>query len=168
MFHSSICGSKCFSFCIRHMATSTECVCGQCGARCLVLHAYVDSADVLYCSRECRHAAGDRSGCYGWDCGCTRYAKKRRLLRDHRTNMRVMDNLLVDNDLEDELQERIDEETGNTNFWLGQDSDMDEASDAEDPEKTLREEVMKLRAEAADRSALIQAVQERLGLSNCD
>ena len=34
------------------------------------------------CSRRCGHAAGDRTLCVSCrDCGCTRYAKKRRLLR---------------------------------------------------------------------------------------
>ena len=52
------------------------------------------------CSRECEHAAGDRSGCLRWNCGCTDYAKKRRLLREHRVNMRVMDDVILENGLD--------------------------------------------------------------------
>ena len=47
------------------------------------------------------------------------------------------------------------EETGNTGFYLGWDSEMDEASDEEDPEQELR-------AAAADQSAMVQAVQGAL------
>ena len=44
------------------------------------------------------------------------------------------------------------EETGNTGFYLGWDSEMDEGSEEEDPEKELR-------AAAADQRAMVQAVQ---------
>ena len=118
-----------------------------------------------YCSRECGHAAGDRSACNGWDCGCTRYAKKRRLLREHRAQMRVMDNILEVEGLEGLQEELMINETGNTTFWLGIDDEMDEPSDAEDPEAALKKEVAGLRAElaeAADRRAFLSAVQGSL------
>ena len=52
--------------------------------------------------------------------------------------MRIMDDLINDYDLQDEVEERVVEETGNTGFWLGYDSEgLDESSDKEDPEKTL-------------------------------
>ena len=92
------------------------------------------------CSKECNHAAGDRTACYGWDCGCTRYAKKRRLLREHRAEMRVMKRLIEDEGLEETLEDIMVEETGNTHFCLSSDSEMDEASDQEDPEAALRQE----------------------------
>ena len=95
------------------------------------------------------------------ECGCTRYAKKRRLLRRHRAQMRVMMDLIDDNDLQDELETELDA-TGNDNYWLGDHSDMDEPSDAEDPEAALRKEVSVLRADAADKSALLSAVQGAL------
>ena len=63
----------------------------------------------------------------------TGYAKKRRLLREHRRNMRIMEELVNENGLTSELEERLIEETGNTHFWLGVDSVMDEPSDQEDP-----------------------------------
>jgi len=118
--------------------------------------------DVWYCSRVCAHAAGDRTACLGWECGCTHYAKKRRLLRNHRENMRIMDDVIVDNGLEQELEHRLIEETGNTNFFLGLDEGLDEPSDAEDPEQKLRATVDSLRTEAADQSALVHAVQGAL------
>ena len=97
--------------------------------------------DRWMCSRECIHAAGDRSACWQ-GCGCTRYSKKRRLLREHRRNMRVMDALIEDHGLEEELEDRMVAETGNTNFWLGYIESMDEESDGEeDPEAALRKEV---------------------------
>ena len=52
--------------------------------------------DQWMCSRECLHAAGDRTGCLVWDCPCTHYAKRRRCLRQHRAQMRIMDNFIND------------------------------------------------------------------------
>lgn len=66
---------------------------------------------------------------------------KRRLLTEHRENMRIMKGLIEDHDLSEELVERLIEETGNTNFHLGFDEGaggMDEGSDEEDPELELR------------------------------
>ena len=115
-----------------------------------------------YCSAFCSHAAGDRTACNGWNCGCTNYAKKRRLLRDHRINMRVMDAVISENGLQEELEDRLVQETGDTNFWLGQDSFLDEPSDTEDPEDTLRATIAGLRSEAADQNTMVQAVQRAL------
>ena len=115
-----------------------------------------------YCSALCSHAAGDRTACVGWNCGCTEYAKKRRLLRDHRTNMRIMDDMIFENGLQEELEDRLMRETGNVNFFLDQDASLDEPSDAEDPEDKLRATVAGLRAEAADQRSLVQAVQGAL------
>ena len=115
-----------------------------------------------YCSAVCCHAAGDRSACNGWNCGCTNYAKKRRLLRDHRINMRVMDDVIFENGLQEELEDRLVRETGNVNFFLDQDASLDEPSDTKDPEDKLRAAVAGLRAEAADQSTMVQAVQQAL------
>jgi len=92
------------------------------------------------CSKECNHASGDRTACYNWDCGCTRYAKKRRLLRAHRVEMRVMMDLIEDVGLEETLDAMMIDETGNVNFALDLHSEMDEESDQEDPEVALRQE----------------------------
>ena len=129
-------------------------VCSQCGGEVPPLPPapirwFFDG--MLMCSMECVHAAGDRSNCGAW-CECTGYAIKRGLLREHRVQMRVMDNVIRDHDLEEEAEDLLVEETGNTGFYLGWDSEMDEASDEEDPEQELR-------AAAADQSAMVQAVQ---------
>ena len=77
--------------------------------------------------------------------------------------MRVMDDVIHENGLGEELEDRLVEETGNTNFWLASDSEnLDEPSDAEDPEEQLRATVDGLRAEAADQRAMVQAVQGAL------
>ena len=73
-----------------------------------------------------------------------------------------MDEVIADNNLSQELEDRIIDETGNTNFFLGIDSDMDEPSDVEDPEQQLRATVDSLSAEAVDQSAMVQAVQGAL------
>jgi hypothetical protein len=110
-----------------------------------------------YCSRRCAHDGGDRTACNGWDCGCTRYSKMRRMLRKHRAQMRITEDYLVENGFDEELEDRIIEETGNTPIHLDRDSEMDEHSDAPDPEADLREEVRALRQEAADQRAFIAA-----------
>ena len=86
---------------------------------------------------------------------CGGYAIKRRLLREHRVQMRVMDNVIRHHDLEEKAEAFVAEETGNTGYYLGWDSEMDEASDEEAPEQELR-------AAAADQSAMVQAVQGAL------
>ena len=114
-----------------------------------------------YCSAACSHAAGDRTACTQ-HCGCTGYARKRRLLRDHRANMRIMEQLIDHHDLSEELDDLLIQHTGNTNFWLGDDSFLDEPSDTEDPEETLRAANAGLRSDAADQSTMVQAVPQAL------
>ena len=67
-------------------------------------------------------------------CGCTEYSKKRNALRQHREQMRVMQDVIEENGLDVELEEAMVEDTGNTHFWLGHISEFDEDSDAQDPE----------------------------------
>ena len=76
--------------------------------------------------------------------------------------MRIMDDVILENGLGEELETRLVEETGNTNFFLGLDADLDEQSVAEDPEQQLRATVGGLRAEAADQRSMVQAVQGAL------
>ena len=73
-----------------------------------------------------------------------------------------MEELIDQHGLSEELDDLLIEQTGNTNFWLGQDSFLDEPSDTEDPEDTLRATVAGLRAQAADQSTMVQAVQGAL------
>jgi hypothetical protein len=88
----------------------------------------------------------------GWACGCSKYAKKRLLLHEHRRQMRVMEALIEEAGLAYELEERLVEETGDTGFWLGDHGKLDEGSDQEDPEAALR-------AAQADQRHVLQAVQ---------
>ena len=76
--------------------------------------------------------------------------------------MRVMEDLIEQHGLSEELNDAMVEQTGNTTFWLGNDSFLDEPSDAEDPEQTLLAANASLRSEAADHSAMVQAVQGAL------
>jgi hypothetical protein len=65
-----------------------------------------------------------------------------------------MDGLIEDHDLSEELEERLIEETGNTNFYLGFDEGeggLDEDSDQEDPELELRKAL-------DEKNSLIEAV----------
>jgi hypothetical protein len=90
-----------------------------------------------------------------WECGCTQYAKKRRLLRNHRTEMRIMQSIIGAHGLASELEEELLAETGNTGFPLGLDTEtggMDEDSD-HDPEADLKQQVQELRQEAADQQS---------------
>ena len=140
-------------------------VCGQCGRVGFEPLSGCCWRDVWFCSHVCSHAAGDRSACLGWDCGCTGYAKKRRLLRDHRTQMRIMQDIIDDHDLASELEEDMIAQTGNTGFWLGYDTGyagLDESSDTEDPEANAKQEVQELRQEATSQQGLVTAVQGAL------
>ena len=74
--------------------------------------------------------------------------------------MRIMEDLIDDNELQDELEDRMVEETGNTGFWLGYDDGsegLDESSDKEDPEKTLRKGI-------DDKSHFLEAASSTLML----
>ena len=87
---------------------------------------------------------------------------KRRLLRDHRTNMRIMDGIIDEHGLSPELEERLVDETGNTNFFLGEDTDLDEDSDQEDQEAIARQRVKDLLQESKDKQAFVAAAQDTL------
>ena len=76
-----------------------------------------------------------------WECACTRYAKKRRQLRVHRKEMRIINDFIWDHGLGHELNLRMLDEIGNSGLWLDYTSEYDETSDKEDPEKTLRQEI---------------------------
>ena len=129
--------------------------CSQCGAE-LPLQADLRYflGDRRMCDFKCMHAAGCRSHC-GPGCGCTSYAIKRRMLREHRELMRCMETIIAENGLDEELNElwlNNRDPRPSRDICLNYDSEMDEASDADDPEQQLR-------AELADRSALVEAVQ---------
>ena len=132
--------------------------CSQCGAD-LPLEAplryFYD--DKRMCNLKCMHDAGSRAHC-GPGCGCTAYAFKRRMLREHRQLMRCMQVIINKHRLKQELTELwldFGPHRNSRNICLDWDPELDELSDAEDPEQQLR-------AELADRSAMIQAVQGAL------
>ena len=129
----------------------------------------VAAVELRQCS-YCRHrkpvCAESRLSCGEFYCsyGCTAYAKKRRLLRQHRENMRVMQDLIEEHGLGRELEERLIDQTGN-NFHLADHDFMDEDSDQEDPEAALRRELADqsaLRQEQADQSAFVEAASGAL------
>ena len=129
--------------------------CAACGAT-PAIHRW---SGMLYCSPACGAWLGDEAA-KNWI--STRYAKKRRWLRNHRAQMRVVQEVIEQHDLEDEVEDRVVEETGNTCYWLGFDSDMDVSSDAEGPEAAATEELTAAKQELEDRNALIEALTERL------
>ena len=96
----------------------------------------------------------------------TPYAKKRRFLRDHRVQMRVMEDVLEHHGLTEEYHAEVMDEMDNMPFWLGFDigpGGMDELSDTEEPGaamvRDLEREVERLRCALADQQAFIAAVQ---------
>ena len=119
-------------------------LCGSCGGE-MQLHIYY--RDLFYCSSRCVHAAGCRFECCDGDCGCTPYAKRRRVLRETRNTMRVMRDVLEDNDLMGELEEALGAGLSDFELDTAQDGpgEADEGSDVED-------ETVALRAIAAARS----------------
>ena len=93
----------------------------------------------------------------------TPYAKKRRLLREHRQQMRVMEDVLEQHNLTEEYEMEVEVELDRSVFWLGYESGvdgMDEASCCEEPDEFLRRDNEALRQEATDRQALISAIQD--------
>ena len=94
--------------------------------------------------------------------GMSSYAKKRRFLRDHRVQMRVMEDVIEYNGLTEEYHAEVMVEMDNVPFWLGFDDGpggMDESSDTEGPETIQRRENEGLRRAFADLQAFIAAVQ---------
>jgi len=89
----------------------------------------------------------------------TAYAFKRRMLRAHREEMRIMTDILIEHNLDEVLEARVVYETGEYGQRLGEHPQMDEDSDEPDPIVALRREVRGLRDEATDRQAFIAAAQ---------
>ena len=112
---------------------------------------------VAYCSKECRHAAGDRTVCLGWNCGCTKYAKKRRLLNRHREEMRWTSDFIIRHELDDAYEMEVESSSGIDQFWLGLHEELDEDSDQEDPELALREALAKSNEALAEKNSFVEA-----------
>ena len=109
-------------------------------------------------------ALGQKIAFLGTIAAMTPYARKRRCLREHRVQMRVMQDILDEAGLIEEYHAEVMVELDNAPFWLGFDDGpggMDEESDdEEDPEVALRRENEQLRREAVDQQAFIAAVQD--------
>ena len=76
--------------------------------------------------------------------------------------MRVMNDVIEDHGLDDQLEERPADETGNSNFWLGICSEMDEDSDQADPQAIAEANANALSAENEEKQTFIEAVQGAL------
>ena len=91
------------------------------------------------------------------------YAKKRRFLREHRAQMRVVEDLIEEHGLTEEYHADVLIVTRNAPFWLGYDDapgGMGEASGADGPEPDLRRENEELRRAFVDQQAFISVVQD--------
>ena len=75
----------------------------------------------------------------------TAYAKKRRLLREHRRNMCVMDDVIQDNGLHEELEARMVDETGKS---------------LEEENLRLRQENLQLRQEGRNLETFVSAARD--------
>ena len=86
------------------------------------------------------------------------------MLREHRVLMRLMHTIIAQNGLHEELDALLTQYRPlfSRSIGLASDPELDELSDAEDPEQQLRAELADCRAELADRSAMIAAVQGAL------
>ena len=75
---------------------------------------------------------------YICDCTCpdvTGYSQKRRLLREHRKTMRVMQGIIREYGLHGQYSEALQADTA-SDWWPGPDhEEPDESSDVEDPER---------------------------------
>ena len=135
--------------------------CHGCGAQIQSPRMHRDSH---YCGLPCMHDAGCRWVCCELDvCGCTSYAKRRRVLRETRDAMRVMAGVLVDNGLLEAYEEELDE-TSLPEVDLAADQGpggADETSDHEDVEATLRATV----AERSEADMLHQLAETAASLS---
>ena len=96
---------------------------------------------------------------YICDCACpdvTGYSQKRRLLREHRKTMRVMQGIIREYGLHGQYSEALQADTA-SDWWPGPDyEELDESSDVEDPEKRARDDLEVYKREVADKETLFQ------------
>ena len=91
---------------------------------------------------------------YICDCTCpdvTGYSQKRRLLREHRKTMRVMQGIIREYGLHGQYSEALQADTAQ-DWWPRPDyEELDESSDVEDPEKKARDDLEEYKREVANR-----------------
>ena len=96
---------------------------------------------------------------YICDCTCpdvTGYSQKRRLLREHRKTMRVMQGIIWEYGLHGQYSEALQADTAQ-DWWPGPDyEELDESSDVEDPQKKARDDLEEYKREVADKETLFQ------------
>ena len=96
---------------------------------------------------------------YICDCTCpdvTGYSQKRRLLREHRKTMRVMQGIIREYGLHGQYSEALQADTAQ-DWWPGPDyEELDESSDVEDPEKKAQDDLEEYKREVADKETLFQ------------
>ena len=97
---------------------------------------------------------------YICDCICpdvTGIHLKRRLLREHRKTMRVMEEVIMDNNLTVAYNRELNAAPGAPQDWgVEEHSDLDETSDVEDPEKKAKEMLEEYKREVADKERLFE------------
>ena len=98
---------------------------------------------------------------YICDCTCddvTGYSQKRRLLREHRKTMRVMQGIIREHGLHGEYSEALQSDVDLAqDWWPGPEYEYPEdASDSEDPEKKARDDLEEYKREVADKETLFQ------------
>ncbi len=102
---------------------------------------------------------------YICDCTCddvTGYSKKRRLLREHRKTMRVIEEVILDNGLHGTYREVLNAAPGDPQDWDVQPHpELDETSDVEDPEKVAINDWENYTLEMMDKEKLFEVADLR-------
>ena len=98
---------------------------------------------------------------YIGDCTCddvTGYSQKRRLLKEHRKTMRVMQGIIREHGLHGEYSEALQSDVDLAqDWWPGPEYEYPEdASDSEDPEKKARDDLEEYKREVADKESFFQ------------
>ena len=114
-----------------------------------------------YCGDACSHAAGDRTRCKGWNCGCTFYAKQHCAFRNLVAGLRIYEEAVLEVEgMQDDIEVRLDVAEV---YW---DIDMNDTieetiDDQMDPDgqsrAAMRAKMEGLLAEAADQHAMVEA-----------
>ena len=136
-------------------------LCGKCQGP--IEHPF-EFRDVDYCCMQCCHDAGDYRYCIRirGGCGCTGFAIKRRQLREHRQQMRVLWQKIIDRGLEYELEDAM-EEDGYPAPLLDH-FEMDEGSDTEDPMVTQANELSNIDNIVQMSRNMVELAEVRRGL----
>jgi len=100
---------------------------------------HISNEMVIKNAMETKCLACDAYICYCICPNVTGYSKKRRLLREHRKTMRVMEDVILESGLDHWFQQKL-RETDAQDWGVSSNSELDETSDKEDPEAELKKE----------------------------